>query len=127
MSNRQDQLTKNQRFHVRLRFACMGILATFRSEASFRTQLLFGAAALVLLVIIRPPPVWLALCIISAMCVLALELVNTSLERLADRLHPERHESIQHAKDCAAGAVLLASICAVAIGALTVAVTLRWL
>jgi diacylglycerol kinase len=118
---------KNQAFWRRLAFAVVGIRATIRSEASFRAQLFLGLAAAVVLALVRPPLIWLALCCMSASMVLALELVNTALEHLADKLHPERHIAIQNAKDCAAGAVLLASIAAVIIGGLTVAVGLGWL
>jgi diacylglycerol kinase (ATP) len=118
---------KNQAFWRRLAFAVVGIQATIRSEASFRAQLFLGLAAAVVLGFVRPPLIWLALCCMSASMVLALELVNTALEHLADRLHPERHIAIQRAKDCAAGAVLLASIAAVIVGGLTIAVGLGWL
>lgn len=118
---------KNQRFLSRLGFALSGIRGAMASEASFRTQLTLGALACLVLVLLRPPPVWVALFVLSAGAVLALELVNTALERLADRLHPERHIAIQTAKDCAAGAVLVASIAAVTIGALVIAVGLGWL
>jgi diacylglycerol kinase (ATP) len=48
--------------------------------------------------------------------VLALEAVNTSLEELADALHPEIHEGIRKVKDIAAGAVLIAALTAIIIG-----------
>jgi len=118
---------KNQMFWQRLGFAVFGIRATIRSEASFRAQLFLGLAAAVVLALVRPPLIWLALCVMSASMVLALELVNTALEHLADKLHPERHIAIQRAKDCAAAAVLLASVAAVIVGGLTVAVSLGWL
>jgi diacylglycerol kinase (ATP) len=118
---------KNQTFWRRLAFSVAGIRATTRSEASFRAQLFLGLAAAVVLALVRPPLIWLAMCCMSASMVLALELVNTALEHLADRLHPERHIAIQKAKDCAAAAVLLASIAAVIIGGLTFAVSLGWL
>jgi undecaprenol kinase len=118
---------QNQAFWRRLAFAVVGIRDTIRGEASFRAQLFLGLAAAVVLALVRPPLTWLAMCCLSASIVLALELVNTALEHLADRLHPERHIAIQRAKDCAAGAVLLASIAAVIIGGLTVAVGLGWL
>ncbi len=118
---------KNQSFPKRLRFALLGIRVAILDEASFQTQLLLGVAAAVVLALLRPPLVWVALCVLSAGLVLALELVNTALERLADRLHPENHIAIQTAKDCAAGAVLLASTTAVIIAILTVAVGLGWL
>jgi diacylglycerol kinase len=53
--------------------------------------------------------------------------MNTALEHLTDRLHPEQHPAIRAAKDCAAAAVLLASISALLIGLLTLAVGLHLL
>lgn len=43
--------------------------------------------------------------------VLALEGLNTALEQLCDRVTRERDVCIRRAKDCAAGAVLLMSLC----------------
>jgi len=118
---------KNQSFRRRFVFALLGIRVALLNEASFQTQLVLASAAAGVLAWLRPPLVWVALCVLSAGAVLALELVNTALERLADRLHPEIHVAIQTAKDCAAGAVLLASITAATIGTITVAVGLGWL
>ena len=117
---------KNQSFLTRLGFAVSGIAGTLRGEASFRTQVLLGVCAAVALLILKPPLIWAALCCLSAGLVFGLEMINTSLEHLADRLHPEQHESIRRAKDCAAGAVLIASGVALVIGAATVAVSLGW-
>lgn len=49
------------------------------------------------------------------------EAFNTALEVLADQLHPEQHPLIGRAKDLAAGAVLIASLAAAAVGALVFA------
>jgi diacylglycerol kinase (ATP) len=49
--------------------------------------------------------------------VLAGEIFNTAIEVLADHLHPEQHPAIRAVKDCAAGAVLVASIAALAVAA----------
>jgi undecaprenol kinase len=118
---------KNQSFLQRLTHAVGGIRTAFRTESSFRTQLWLAVMAAVVLAVLRPPVVWVALCIVSAGAVLATELMNTALEHLADRLHPEQHPAIRAAKDCAAAAVLVASITAVVIGLLTVAVSLNLL
>ena len=118
---------KNQPFAQRLSHAAGGIRTAFRTEASFRTQLLLAAMAAVVLALLRPPAVWVALCVVSGAAVLAAELLNTALENLADRLHPEQHPTIRAAKDCAAAAVLVASIAAMIIGILTVAVGLNLL
>ncbi len=47
------------------------------------------------------------------------EIMNTAVETVCDALHPEHHKMIGVAKDAAAGAVLMAAIGAVVIGALT--------
>lgn len=47
---------------------------------------------------------------------LALEAVNTGLERLADKVTEEHSHRIRVAKDCAAGAVLIWAVFAVAVG-----------
>ncbi len=118
---------KNQSFAARFGFALHGLRVAFASERSFRTQCGFAVAMLLMLVALRPPVVWWALCLLSAAIVLGLELVNTALEHALDQLHPERHHTIRVAKDCAAGAVLVASAVAAVVGILTVAVSVGWL
>jgi len=117
---------KHQPFAARLGFALNGIRAAAH-EPSFRLQLILGLAGTAVLAVVRPPAVWAALFVLSASAVLALELLNSALEHLADRLHPERHPAIQTAKDCAAGAVLIASLAALIIGGLIVALGLGWM
>ena len=56
---------------------------------------------------------WLILAMVG---VWAAEAFNTSIEELADALHPEPNKRIAHAKDVAAGAVLILAIGASAIG-----------
>jgi len=57
--------------------------------------------------------------IISVLWVWFAEAINTAFEHLCDFISPEKNESIRSAKDIAAGAVLLSSMAAVLIGALT--------
>lgn len=104
---------KNQPFATRLRFALGGIGSTLRSEKSFRIQLAAVVGVLAILLWIRPEPVWWAVAALACGCVLAAELFNTAIEHLADHLHPELHPGIKRVKDCAAGAVLVASLGAV--------------
>ena len=47
--------------------------------------------------------------------VLAAELINTALEQIIDLLHPGQHPMMKLAKDCAAGAVLISAITALAV------------
>lgn len=115
---------KNQRFLRRVGFAATGLRFAAANERSFRSQLGLGLGLLVALVWLRPPAVWWGLCLLASGLVVTAELVNTALEQALDGLHPGPHEGIRIAKDCAAGAVLLASLTALAIGALTVLVAI---
>lgn len=63
---------------------------------------------------------WAVLLLTFAL-VLAAELFNTSVERLCDKVSPERDDLIRRCKDCAAGAVLVCAVFAVMI-----AVVLFW-
>ncbi len=58
---------------------------------------------------------WAAL-ILTISAVIALEAANTAIERLADAVTTEQNENIRRCKDCAAAAVLIAAIAAVAVG-----------
>lgn len=103
---------KNRPFPERLAFALTGIAAAWRSEASFRTQLVIAAGVVLVLLWLRPAAAWWAMVLLAICLVLAAELFNTALERVIDHLHPERHPAIKVAKDCAAGAVLVLSLAA---------------
>lgn len=54
--------------------------------------------------------------IVAAGLVWSMEAINTSIELLADALHPEQHPLVGRAKDAAAGAVLLAAVTAALVG-----------
>jgi undecaprenol kinase len=107
---------KNQSFLNRLRFAASGVAHGLRAERSLRTQTLALLLVIIVLAFLRVAALWWALVILAASAVLAAELFNTALERLADHLHPEVHPEIRIMKDCAAGAVLISSVGAVGVG-----------
>jgi len=73
------------------------------------------AGVLAVLLIFRPEPLWWAMVAVASAAVISAELFNTALEHLADHLHPQIHPSIRIVKDCAAGAVLVASLGAIAV------------
>ena len=57
---------------------------------------------------------WAMLFICSG-AVISAEMFNTSLEKLMDHIHPEKHEGIKRAKDLAAAAVLIFAIFSIAV------------
>lgn len=58
---------------------------------------------------------WAAL-LLTCGAVLSLELVNTAIERLCDKLSPQQDPKIGAVKDITAGAVLVSAIIAAAVG-----------
>lgn len=60
---------------------------------------------------------WMLLCLTLAL-VMTLEMVNTALEATLDLISREHHPEIGIAKDVAAGAVLIAALFSLCIGAL---------
>jgi len=112
---------KNRRFHERVGFALAGWRAGWRREASFRAQACIAGFALAVLLVLRPAPIWWALVAVTVSLVLALELLNSAVEAVIDLLHPGIHAEIKAAKDMLAGAVLLISAAAMAVGIALVA------
>ena len=108
---------KNQSFVRRLGFALAGIRTAWRTESSFKVHSAAVVAVLAVLAWRNPAPSWWAIVMLAAAFVLAAELFNTAIEHLADHLHPERHPSVKAVKDCAAGAVLVASAAALVVAA----------
>ena len=107
---------KNRSLFARIGFAVAGWKAAWMRERSFRTQTVFAGCALMALLILEPPPIWWALVALTCALVLALELINSALEGLIDLLHPEIHPEIKAIKDMLAGAVLMISCAALAVG-----------
>lgn len=107
---------KNRAFHHRLVAALRGLRDALARERSARTQVFVCVALALAVAWLRPPPVWCALLALACGGVLGAELLNTALERLADHLHPELHPEIGRAKDCAAAAVLICTLAALAVG-----------
>ena len=113
------QTRKNKPFLSRLRFALAGVTHALRAERSLRTQMTALLLILIVLALLRPAPLWWALIILAGSAVLAAEMFNTAVERLADHLHPDLHPEIRLVKDYAAGGVLITSA-----GALGVAIAM---
>lgn len=94
---------KGQPFSRQFRFALRGLKLTAAREKNFRVHLFVAAALLPVMVLTRPAALWWAIVALAVGMVLFAELVNTALETLADRIHPEPHPEIGAAKDIAAG------------------------
>ena len=87
-----------------------GLTGALRSEAAFRQEV-------ALAVVLIPLGIWLgqsgierALLVGSVLVVLIVELLNTGIEAVVDRIGPERHELSGLAKDVGSAAVLISFV-----------------
>jgi diacylglycerol kinase (ATP) len=84
-----------------------GFRGAFRFEAAFRQEVALAVVLLPLAVYLGKTPVEKALLISSVLFVLVVELLNTGIETVVDRIGLERHELSGLAKDVGSTAVLL--------------------
>lgn len=90
------------------RYSQAGLQAAYRHEQAFRQEI-WG------LVLVLPLGLWLggngverALLVGSGLLVPVVELLNSGLEAVVDRIGPEHHELSGRAKDMGSAAVLIA-------------------
>ena len=84
-----------------------GFKGAFRSEAAVRQEVALAAVLLPLGVWLGESGIERALLLSSVLLVLIVELLNTCIETVVDRIGLERHELSGLAKDVASCAVLL--------------------
>ena len=98
------------------RNAWAGLCAAVRTQRNMRIHLLAAAAAVGAGFILGLNEVEWSILAISCALVLAFEAMNTALESAVDLVSPQFHPLAKRAKDCAAGAVLVASLSSLVVG-----------
>ena len=100
--------------------ALRGLKIAFRSEINFFVHLFAAVVAGVAGGIVTMTDERWCIYIICVTIVLAAELFNTAIERLARAVTREEHPEVRDALDIAAGAVLMTSIGAAIVGVLMI-------
>jgi diacylglycerol kinase len=100
------------------RFAMNGLLSLLKNEHNSRIHLLAAILAIITGTIVKLNHYEWSLLIIVIGIVFLTELLNSSLESLADLIDPEWNELIMKAKDYSAAAVLISAIVAIVVGGL---------
>ncbi len=100
------------------RFAMNGLLSLLKNEHNSRIHLLAAILAIITGTIVKLNHYEWSLLIIVIGIVFLTELLNSSLESLADLIDPEWNELIMKAKDYSAAAVLISAIIAIVVGGL---------
>lgn len=91
-------------------FACNGLKICFTSEANFQIHSLLAITATVLGIGFNiSAEEWLTI-LFCIVLVMAMEMMNTAVEKLCDVAHQEFHPGIKHVKDIAAGAVFISAV-----------------
>ena len=85
-------------------------------QRNIRLQLIVAVVVIALSFILRMDAVRISIILLLCSVILALEMINSSLERYIDYATPERAKEIGLVKDILAGAVLLLSIVSIVIG-----------
>ena len=82
-----------------------GLVDGVRTEAAIREEAVIFVLAVPLGVFIAPSLAWYVAMIAALLVVLAVEFLNTAIEKLADHVTPERHRDIGRIKDWGSSAV----------------------
>lgn len=115
---------------ISFKAAFSGILTALKSERNLRLHFLAGAIALAMAFYFNVSINELSITLICVGCVISMELINTSIEKLCDFIHPEKNNSIRKIKDIAAAAVLISSLISLTVGLIIylpkIFVELKW-
>lgn len=120
-----EKLARSQSWQVApnlftsFQYAWAGITYAFQTQRNFRVHTGVGILAILLCWALNISNVEIAVICLTIGAVLVMEILNTALESLVDlTVGQTYHELAKIAKDCAAGAVLMAAIVALLIAAL---------
>lgn len=87
-----------------------GFVGVYRHEAAFRQELLLAVLLVPLGIYLGHNGIERALLVGSVLLVLVVEILNSSIEAVVDRIGLERHELSGLAKDLGSAAVFLALV-----------------
>ena len=98
-------------FHRRIVRSCgyslQGLRATFREEEAFRVEVILALLLIPLGLFLGESGVEKVLLVGSVLLVLIVEIVNSAIESVVDRIGSEQHELSGRAKDQGSAAVFL--------------------
>ena len=114
--------SRSQTFIESCQHALDGIRVTLERERNLKIQLSIGFVVLLVAIALFAGGkifIWdMAILVLTAGLLLALELLNTAIEEIENFIHPEYHQAIKRSKDIASGAVFVASCAAIIVGLL---------
>lgn len=111
-------MSKKNNYIKSFGYAGNGVKLAFKNEPNFRIHTAVAAVAVILAFYFEFSIEKFALLILTISFVIILELVNTSIEKVVDKVSPRYSPLAKVAKDVSAAAVLLSAISAILVGLL---------
>ena len=96
-------------FHA-FKWSVDGLISAFRGESAFRQELILAGLLIPLGLYLGNGGVEKTLLVFPVLLLLVVELVNTAIESVVDRIGTEKHELSKRAKDIGSAAVFLSVI-----------------
>lgn len=116
---KKQQRTGLQRIWAATGYSMKGLKEAWSNEAAFRQELF-------IVILLTPVAFWLgqtmmqrALLILTLLIIVIVELLNSAIEAVVDRIGPERHKLSGQAKNMGSAAVMVSILAAVLIWTMT--------
>ncbi len=89
-------------------YSMKGLKAAYQNEAAFREEVLLACVLVPAALLLRLPAVETVLLIGSVLLLMLVEILNSAVETVVDRIGPEIHPLSGRAKDLGSAAVFIA-------------------
>jgi len=89
------------------RFSVQGLCYAWKNESAFREEVVIGTVLIIAALFLGENHIEKALLICSCLFVLIIELINSAIEAVVDRIGEEKHILAGAAKDLGSAAVML--------------------
>ena len=99
-----------RRVYLRAQWSWAGVVHVWRTEASLSQWLVVNAVFAVLAFILPLTAAERGFLLMGGIMILAMECLNTAIERVVDDISTERREKARQAKDCGSAAVAVTGV-----------------
>ena len=97
-----------KRIILAMGYSFQGLKSAFKNEAAFRQELLLAAILIPIAFLVNVSQLERILLIAPIFLVMIIEIINSAIEAVVDRISSEKHELSGRAKDMGSAAVLIA-------------------
>ncbi len=91
-------------------YSLAGVASAYQNEPAFRQEVALGIPLIIIALILPVDALSKALMICTVILVLIMELINSAIEAIVDRISLDQHELSKRAKDIGSAAVFFSLI-----------------